>query len=124
VSLKERLESRLSIGEAVDLDQFGRLQATIAESVRTLGIERRRSAPSHSAEQYRAPDPTASGGAGIAFAWIGDDTIRASESRRADGAPRRGLPWCREGHSIRSLTRRFAQTFRTNLGQLALPNDS
>jgi hypothetical protein len=37
----EKLEGRLSVGEAVDLDQFGRLAGHYRRIVETLGIERR-----------------------------------------------------------------------------------
>jgi hypothetical protein len=38
----EKLEGRLSVGEAVDLDQFGRLVGHYRRVCETLGIERRR----------------------------------------------------------------------------------
>jgi hypothetical protein len=37
----EKLEGRLSVGEAVDLDQFGRLAGHYRRICETLGIERR-----------------------------------------------------------------------------------
>jgi hypothetical protein len=37
----EKLEGRLSVGEAVDLDQFGRLVGHYRRCCETLGIERR-----------------------------------------------------------------------------------
>ena len=37
----EKLEGRLSVGEAVDLDQFGRLVGHYRRVCETLGIERR-----------------------------------------------------------------------------------
>jgi hypothetical protein len=38
----ERLEGRLSVGEAIDLDQFGRLAGHYRRICETLGIERRK----------------------------------------------------------------------------------
>jgi hypothetical protein len=38
----EKLEGRLSVGEAVDLDQFGRLAGHYRRICETLGIERRK----------------------------------------------------------------------------------
>jgi hypothetical protein len=38
----ERIEDRLSVGEDVDLDQFGRLAGHYRRICETLGIERRK----------------------------------------------------------------------------------
>jgi hypothetical protein len=50
----ERLEGRLSIGEAIDLDQFGRLAGHYRRICETLGIERRKRDLTPSLAEYLA----------------------------------------------------------------------
>ena len=50
----EKLEGRLSVGEAVDLDQFGRLAGHYRRICETLGIERRKRDLTPSVAEYVA----------------------------------------------------------------------
>jgi hypothetical protein len=50
----EKLEGRLSVGEAVDLDQFGRLVGHYRRVCETLGIERRKRDVTPSLHDYLA----------------------------------------------------------------------
>jgi hypothetical protein len=50
----ERLEGRLSIGEAIELDQFGRLAGHYRRICETLGIERRKRDLTPSLAEYLA----------------------------------------------------------------------
>jgi hypothetical protein len=50
----EKLEGRLSVGEAVDLDQFGRLVGHFRRCCETLGVERRKRDLTPSVAEYVA----------------------------------------------------------------------
>ena len=57
----EKLEGRLSVGEAIDLDQFGRLAGHYRRICETLGIERRQRDVTPDLQTYLATKGAESG---------------------------------------------------------------
>jgi hypothetical protein len=53
----ERLDARLSVGEEVDLDEYGRAASHLRRLFETLGIERRQRLVNQTADEYIAQLP-------------------------------------------------------------------